>query len=52
MNLSLGLVALRFHGIAVCWLYLNRAYHLVGTIPMDNAARMANILHMGSVNAS
>ena len=38
--------------VAVFCLYMIPAYYLVCTIFMDNAARIANILHMGSVNAS
>ena len=49
MNLFLVLLDLWFHGIAVSILSV---HDLVGKIPMDNAARIANILHMGSVNAS
>ena len=49
-NLSFVLVAPWFHGI----LSVHDSSLLFSwyNIPMDNAVRMANILHMGSVNAS
>ena len=53
-ELFLGFGGITFFSetVAVFCLYIIRADYLACTIFMDNTARIANILHMGSVNAS